>query len=86
MAKKIKLKSTGEIITIYNPQEKSEKYCEDLKNGFDVVNGKKLTKAQKAWRSGYLKARKDNANAYKANLRKKQYFDRKKVLAEVFGN
>lgn len=85
MAKQIRLKSTGQIITIFNPEERSEKYCEDLKYGFDTVSGKKLTKNQKAWRSGYLKARKDNASAYKAKQRSKAYFDKKRSLEKVFG-
>ena len=86
MAKQIRLKSTGEIITVFNPQERSKKYCDDLKFGFDTVSGKKLTKNQKSWRSGYLKARKDNANAWKAKQRSKAYFDRKRSLEQVFGD
>lgn len=84
MPKIITKKDTGEVITIYNPAEKSRKYAQDLSYGFDVVNGKKLTNTKKAWRSGYLQARKDNAKAYKAKQKSKAYFERKRILTSVF--
>lgn len=84
MAKTYYRKDTGEAFTIYNPAEKSQKYASDLKYGVDTNNGKTLTKTQSAWRSGYLKARKDNAKAFKANQKSKAYFERKKELTSVF--
>lgn len=84
MPKVITLKATGEKITIYNPAEKSKKYAADLKYGVDTNSGKKLTTSKKAWRSGYLAARKDNAKAYNAKKKSKAYYDRKKSLIDVF--
>ena len=77
-------KDTGEAFTIYNPAEKSEKYASDLKYGVDTVRGNELSDTQAAWRSGYLKARKDNAKAYKANQKRKAYSKRKKQLSAAF--
>ena len=84
MPKVITLKATGEKVTIYNPAEKSRKYAADLKYGVDTNSGKKLTTSKKAWRSGYLAARKDNAKAYNAKKKSKAYYDRKKSLIDVF--
>lgn len=66
-----------------NPAEKGRKYSAELKAGIRATNnhevkrdknGKKitLTKSQRSWRSGYLTALKDNAKAYKSNLKKKK--------------
>ena len=74
---------TGKKITLLNPAEKGRKYSAELKAGIRATNnhevkrdknGKKitLTKSQRSWRSGYLTARKDNAKAYKSNLKKKK--------------
>ena len=67
----------GRKFTALNPSGKGAKYAKELKDGKRVtnsgspklnVNGKQmsLTKEQRAFRSGYLQARKDSANAYKA--------------------
>ncbi len=75
---------TGKEITLLNPAEKSRKYSAELKAGIRATNnhevkrdknGKKLTltKSQRAWRVGYITARKDNAKAYKSNLNKKKF-------------
>ena len=84
MPRVITLKATGEKITIYNPAEKSKKYAADLKYGVDTNSGKKLTTSKKAWRSGYLAARKDNAKAYNANKKSKAYFEKKKFYSNLF--
>lgn len=84
MAKEITLKSTGKTITIFNPHERSEKYALDLKYGVDTVSGKKLTIRQKAWRSGYLKARKDNARAWKAKVKAKKYWNKQRQYEQIF--
>lgn len=84
MPKVLTRKDTGEVITIYNPAEKSRKYASDLHYGVDTVRGNDLTDTQLAWRSGYLKARKDNAKAYKANQKRKAYKKRKNQLTSVF--
>lgn len=77
-------KDTGEAFTIYNPSEKSQKYAYDLRVGVDSVSGKKLTTAKKAWRSGYLQARKDNAKAYKAKVKARNYAKRQEMYNKIF--
>lgn len=67
----------GNKVTLLNPSEKGRKYADELRNGAKQTNtgmikwgkdGKPtyLTDTQKAYRSGYLAAQKDSANAYKA--------------------
>ncbi len=68
----------GKKVTLLNPHEKGKKYAEEIKNGIRVTNDgeikrnengipMELTKEGKAYRAGYLDARKDAANAYKAS-------------------
>lgn len=82
MSVKIISKFTGKPVTLLNPAEKARKAAAELKLGVHGTNEgrkkydkngkpKRLTKSEKAWRSGYLAARKDEAKAYKANLKKK---------------
>lgn len=72
-------KRTGRKKRLMNPSETGNKYAVELKRGIHLTNfGKpktnkygvvrKLTDTQKSYRSGYLKARKDNARAW--NYRK----------------
>ena len=78
-------KDTGEAFTVFNPSEKSQKYAYDLHIGIDSVSGEKLTTAKKAWRSGYLQARKDNAKAYKAKkFKSRDYAKRQKMYNKIF--
>lgn len=68
----------GKKITLLNPSEKGRKYADELRNGVrqrndgllkvDSVFGKpvRLTKAQRAYRAGYLDARNDNAKCFNA--------------------
>ena len=67
----------GRKHTVLNPSGKAAKYAKELKDGKRITNsgsskldenGKqlKLTKRQRAFRAGYLEARKDEAKAYKA--------------------
>ena len=67
----------GRKFTALNPSGKGAKYAKELKDGKRITNsgapklddnGKQLglTKQQRAYRSGYLQARKDSANAYNA--------------------
>ena len=74
---------TGKPVTLLNPAEKASKYADELRNGIRYTNDNrykadkngvvmKVTKEGRAYRAGYLDARKDNANAYKANLKKKR--------------
>ena len=71
----------GTKVTLLNPSGKGEKYSQELHTGKRLTNDLKkkkgedgkplgMTDTQKAWRSGYLQARKDSANAY--NSKKKQ--------------
>ena len=70
MAVKVKTKS-GREITLLNPSEKAGKYAAELKANFSGSTGETLTKNQRAYRSGYLDARKDSAKAWKHNQKKR---------------
>lgn len=71
-------KEDGRKFTALNPSGKGAKYAQELKDGKRVLNdletpklndkGKqmKLNKSQRAYRAGYLDARKDNAKAFNA--------------------
>ena len=65
----------GKRITLLNPSEKSRKFAVELKHNVAITNDgikkktktgkvKHLSDTQKAFRSGYLQARKDNAKAF----------------------
>lgn len=80
MAKKDRVKNNK--IILLNPAEKSEKFAKELRNDKKFTNsgavkkdknGKviKLNKKERAYRGGYLDARKDNAKAYKSKRTKK---------------
>lgn len=53
------------VRTFYNPKEKANYYGNQLKSGIDS-NGKALTKRQKSFRAGYLKAYHASVSAYYA--------------------
>ena len=72
----------GKKIVLLNPAEKGAKAAAELKVGVHGTNDQKikrdkfgnpipLTDTEKAWRSGYLAARKDSANCYNAKMGKK---------------
>lgn len=72
----------GKKFTLLNPGEKGKKFAKELVIGYHHTNDmqykfdengevKPLTKEQRAYRSGYLDARKDSAKAYKAKQKKK---------------
>lgn len=67
----------GEKKVVLNPYGKGGKAAYELKHGVRVTNegevkkDKPLTKEGKAWRSGYLAARKDSARAWKSKNKKK---------------
>lgn len=65
----------GKEVTLLNPAQKGAKFAHELKFGCKVTNdgnakvGKDndivtLDKTERAYRSGYLDARKDSANCY----------------------
>lgn len=69
---------TKKGFTLLNPSEKSTKMLDELRNDCRLTNDNyiktdsfgrpiKLTNTQKAYRSGYLAARKDSARAFKSN-------------------
>lgn len=71
----------GKMVTLLNPSEKGAKFAKELKTGFKRTNtgqyklnkdkkGIKLTAEQRSYRAGYLDARKDSANAFKAIKKK----------------
>lgn len=76
----------GKTVTLLNPSEKGRKYAVELKSGKRLTNNgeikkdkdgkpRKLGKTGKdaqarAYRSGYLQARKDSAKAWKSKHKK----------------
>ncbi|MCM1556217.1 MAG: hypothetical protein NC087_01645 [Anaeroplasma bactoclasticum] len=71
----------GKQVCLLNPNEKGKKYSTELKSNTKQTNagtikkdstGKplKLTEKERMFRVGYLNARKDNANAFKAKQKK----------------
>ena len=73
---------TGNVHYLLTPAGKGKKYSHELKTGKRFTNSGQpktdkngnhlsLYKNQKTWRSGYLEARKDNANCYKARKAKR---------------
>lgn len=72
----------GREITLLNPSEKGQKFADELRNGVALTNDQhlkfdesgrpqKLTDTQRAWRRGYLAARKDSADCWKAKQKKR---------------
>lgn len=81
MSKTITTKK-GKTITLLNPSEKGKKFASELRDNTRYTNDNKkkadkdgviqsLSDTQRAYRSGYLAARKDSANCYKHSLKKK---------------
>ena len=81
MAKNIVKTRSGKTIRLLSPAEKGKKAAYELKKGIRFTNmGKpkqnpdgspmRLNKAQRAYRAGYLNARKDNAKAYNYNKKR----------------
>ena len=73
----------GKRITLLNPAEKGRKAAAELRVGVHGTNDGQikrdgngnpipLTDTEKAWRSGYLAARKDSADCYNAKMGKKK--------------
>ena len=71
MAVTVKTKS-GKTKVLLNPGEKARLYADELKANASSYNGQDLRKDQRAYRAGYLDARRDSAKAYKHNLKKKK--------------
>ena len=54
----------GEQKMYLNAEQKARKYCVELATGKNVYTDKALTKGQKAFRSGWLAKRKQNASLH----------------------
>ena len=74
--------ATGNVVYLLNPARKGKKYAHELRTGKRFTNNgqpKKnkegyhlgLNKVQRSYRCGYLQARKDNANCWKAKNKNK---------------
>ena len=72
----------GKKMKMLNPSEKGNKFAKELSLGYHHTNDmqfktdkngevKPLTREERAYRSGYLDARKDSANCWKAKNKKK---------------
>lgn len=74
-------RKNGKKVTLLNPSERGKKFAAELKDGHMYTNSGKLkvdedgpiplSDTQRAFRSGYLSAQKDSANAWKAKQKKK---------------
>ena len=73
-------KKTGKEVVLLNPSEKAGKFANELKTGIRKTNNGEykadkngdvgLSVQGRAYRAGYLDARKDNAKAFKHNKKK----------------
>lgn len=69
--------SDGVVVTLLTPNGYGAKYAAEMKNNKRYTNSgiekkdKRLSEHGRAYRSGYLKARKDSARAYKAKQNKR---------------
>ena len=80
MAFKFKRKD-GREVTLLNPAEKGKKFADELRSGVKITNDRDikrdkagnyvtLDRESRAYRSGYLDARKDSARAWKSKNKK----------------
>ncbi len=76
-------KRNGKEVVLLNPSEKGAKYAKEMRSGVKTTNDGRikrdkagnaigLNRTEKSYRAGYLDARKDSANAYKARSKKKK--------------
>ena len=81
MAKQVKTRN-GKTITLLNPSEKGKKFAAELKTGIRKTNDGRykpdkhgdvgVSREGRAYRAGYLDARKDSARCWKAQQKKKK--------------
>lgn len=69
---KLSMSRNNKPYLFLNPDEKGRKCAVELREGCSVFTGEKLKPSQKAYRKGYLDAKKDSAKAFKSNERKKK--------------
>lgn len=67
-----RLTKNGKQIKLLNIDQKSRKFAKELKVGHNVYTGEKLTKSQKAYRSGFLKYANESARIYNSKSNKKK--------------
>lgn len=83
MAVRFLNKRISRYVTLLNPAEKGRKYAAEMKAGIHATNDhqikkgkngnpKRLKDSEKAYRAGYLDARKDNAKCFNAQDRKRK--------------
>lgn len=65
------LNKNGQWRDLLNPSQKGRRYSKEVHTKKNVYTGKDLTNTQLAHRSGYLKAREDNAKAYNSRKEKR---------------
>lgn len=70
MAHVVKNDKGQKVKVLYNPAEKGKRYARQLRSKQVAETGAVLRDTQLAYRSGYLKARSDNAKAYNHNKKK----------------
>lgn len=71
----------GKKIKFLDPDQKARRFARELREGVNIYTGEKLTKTQKAWRSGRLAERKESAAAYRGSKKKKLYNTKKRLQA-----
>ena len=62
----------GEQKMYLNAEQKARKYCVELHTGKDVYNDKPLSKSQKAYRSGWLAKRTQNASLHNYAIKQEE--------------
>lgn len=65
------LNKNGQWRDLLNPAQKSRRYSKEIKTKKNVYTGNQLSNTQLAHRSGYLKARSDNAKAFNSRKAKR---------------
>lgn len=61
---KVFIDDKGNKRTYYNPSEKAEYHAKKLKSKINPITGKPLTDFERGQSSGYLKCRRDEADAF----------------------
>jgi hypothetical protein len=79
---------TGEVRKLRNPSQKGGKYAEEIKTRVNVDTGGFVTEKGRIWRSGYLSALRDKADAFlsksdPAKLKESRQKSAEKRLAKI---
>ena len=67
---------SGKTVVLFNPNERAQRYCEELHTHCNIFTGNPLTSTQAAYRIGVLNERKVQAKVYckQHNLKSKSKF------------